>query len=912
MKKSYNQKFKWFSKSCFIIGLCLWTYKVNAQIQIQEENLGGIVYSDNFTAFEGESDPTNWISSDVDGVAASEWRGKDTGSSNGGGKYSFGASEEDTDRSLGFLPSSSRAIYYDLEFLNNSGKTIETLLINYIAKQWRSANEGRINGWQVFLIQDDNETELTELNYRATNTLPTGSIEPTEQLHATEKSGNLTGLNILQGENFTIRFFGDNGTGGGSRQGVAIDDLEISVNVEIEEEDFFTPFTLNTVTLPFTDDFEECTTGFPANWNVVTPEQSNPNTEAWLCSESGQSGSGLRTNGFAEGAPRELDTWLISPKFAVEQNTFVQFAMDRRFDGPEPQFYVSSTFDGSEWDESLWEEIEVNFPAPAGSDGNWSTVSVDLSNYENSEVVIAVRYISNSSGATRITLDNFEIKTLIDIPVSTNEISFTEPVGSGSSSAPQSFTILETTTTTEDLTLTASSSFELSTSEEGPFESTLTIPAAELATETHIFVRFTPNSGFSGVVEGNIGFSINPNVGIALTGLEQGSALPLNYSEDFNDPDLFEQPEWQRYQEVGAQNWQITDETRDSNRPFVAVMNGFAGGPQENTTWLISPPINMTTEDEYILMSFDTRSFFNEALPALKLLVSTDYDRLGDPTDEAYTWTALNGQFPTSTGVWKSTNDINLSAYKNEENLSVAFVYTSNPTEGAAEWMVDQFEITTTNEAPTPFLSTNNYALTDYYFGVLEPGTSSESREINIVGQNFQSDVTFTADEGIEISTDGVDFASTLVVDEAAIANSADYTLKARMTAPPNEGVLAQAGGIRISTEGIADQRFGYFNHTTIEKDITFDVVTWNIEWFGDANNATTSNVQTQLERVKTMVLDLDADVYAFQEITNLDIWNQLVSELEGYGGVVSPEASQGANEFEGAQKLTFLFKTAS
>lgn len=912
MKKNYNQKLmRLYSYLVVSLTIGLWTLEASAQIQIQEEDLGSVAYTDNFEGFEGNADPSEWLSSDVEGAATSEWRGKGTGSSTGGGKYSFGASEEDIDRSLGFLPSSNRAIYYDLEFQNNSGETIETLLINYTGKQWRSANDGRINGWQVFLVYEDIETEISSLNYRATNTLPTGNIDPSDPFHATEKSGSLTGLDILAGENFTIRFFGDNGTGGGSRQGVGIDNFEISVNVEIEEDDFFTPFTLNTVTLPFTDGFEECTTGFPANWNVVTPVQSNPSTEAWLCSNLGQTGSGVRANGFAEDAARELDTWLISPQFSVSLNTFVSFDVERRFNGPEPQFYISATFDGSAWNTNLWEEIDVDFPEPADADNVWNGVSVDLSAYENMDVVIAVRYISNSSGATRITLDDFDIRTLIDIPVSTNEISFTEPVPSGTTSTPQSFNILETITA-EDLTLTASSSFELSNAADGTFTNSLTIPAAELATETTIFVRFAPNSGFSGAVEGNISFSINPNVNITLKGLEQGTALALDYFEDFNDANFFDQPEWQRFQEVGAQNWQITDETRDDSRPFVAVMNGFAGGAQENTTWLISPPIDMSTEDEFILMSYDTRSFFNEALPSLKLFVSTDYDRLGDPTDEAYTWTELNGQFPTTTGVWTSTNEINLSAYKNVENLSVAFVYTSNPTEGAAEWMVDRFEIITTNETPTPVLATNNYALTDYHFGVIQPSTSSESRDINIAGRNFQSDVTFTADDGIEISTNGVDFSSTLVVDQAAIVNSVDYTLKARMTAPSNEEVLAQAGGITISTEGISDQRFGYFNHTTIEKDLTFDVVTWNIEWFGDATNATTNNVQTQLDRVKTMILELDADVYAFQEITNLEIWNQLVSELEGYAGVVSPEASQGADEYAGAQKLTFLFKTAT
>lgn len=891
MRKNYNQKPNWLLKSCLVISFLslILAFSVKAQ---ERESI--VLWDFNINIPESS---TNWSQPVIPTSGNGQLNYDFTEA------YSFAGSSVDLEgfsvsgNGGSFVPRGGSSQINNGSFFTISLSTLnfEQILFTYATQ--RTSTGFNSQSWEYSIDGGENFASLDLIDE-----IPSSFGLITIDLSAFEAVNNIDNL-LLK-----CRLDGATSSSGNNR----FDNIRFTgINTSDEEEEFFTPFTLNTVVLPFTEGFEECTTDFPVNWNVVTPVRSNLNTEPWLCSNFGQTGSGLRSNGFAEGAPRELDSWLIFPKFAVEQNTFVKFAFERRFDGMNPEFYVSSTFDGSEWDTNLWEELLVDFPAAAGSDDIWNNVSVDLSDYQDLNVVIAIRYISNSSGASRITVDDFDIRTLIDIPVSVSEIEFTEAVLSGNSSEPQSFNILETVTG-EDLTLTASSSFELADAVDGTFGPTLSISAAELATETTVFVRFSPNSGFSGLVEGNISFSINPNVNIALSGLEQGTPLPLDYAEDFNNVNFFEQPNWQRFQEAGTQNWQITDQTRDTNRPFVAVMNGFAGGAQENTTWLISPPINMATEDDFILMTYDTRSFFNETLPALKLIVSTDYDRLADPTDEAYTWTEINGQFPTTTGVWTSTNDINLSAYKNEENLSVAFVYTSNPTDGAAEWMVDQFEILTTNEAPAPFLSTNNFSITDYHFGVLEPGTSSESRDISIVGQNFQSDITFTADAGIEISTDDVNFSSTLIVDANDIATSPNYTLKARMTANADAEVLAQAGGISISTEGLADQRFGYFNHTTIEKDFTFDVVTWNIEWFGDVANATTSNAQAQLDRVKTMILDLDADVYAFQEITNLEIWNQLVNELDGYAGVVSPETSRGAEFFEESQKLTYLFKTAT
>ncbi|TVR89532.1 MAG: HYR domain-containing protein [Saprospirales bacterium] len=199
-----------------------------SQISITDFN---VAYEDDFTGFDGEDDPTGWTTSDAPGAASSTWQGSGTGSSNTGGKWSYGDSGSGAtfDGSLGFLPSSTRAIFADITFQNNTGGTITALAISYVGEHWRGAENGRNNGWAVTYSPDQpDEESLPALEYIADNTYPDGVNPDGGPWEAVTLSDTLTGLDIPTGSNFTIRFFGDNGSGIGSRQGVAIDDFSLT------------------------------------------------------------------------------------------------------------------------------------------------------------------------------------------------------------------------------------------------------------------------------------------------------------------------------------------------------------------------------------------------------------------------------------------------------------------------------------------------------------------------------------------------------------------------------------------------------------------------------------------------------------------------------------------------------------
>jgi len=88
-----------------------------------------------------------------------------------------------------------------------------------------------------------------------------------------------------------------------------------------------------------------------------------------------------------------------------------------------------------------------------------------------------------------------------------------------------------------------------------------------------------------------------------------------------------------------------------------------------------------------------------------------------------------------------------------------------------------------------------------------------------------------------------------------------------------------------------------------VPKDQTFDVVTWNIEWFGDPTRGP-GNLDLQMNNVIEVITTIDADLYALQEIANEQKFFALVDSLEEYSGFR-------ANYITQDQKMAYLFRTA-
>jgi hypothetical protein len=217
------------SLTMFILLTFCYATTVMAQVSITQP---GIPFAQDFENFDGLADPVNWVTSDAPGAATSNWLGQGNGSSNSGGKWSYGL-DADPDRSFGFLASSTRAIYADIAFTNNTGETITSLGIAYAGEHWRSTLDGKLNGWAVsFKIGDGSFIDVPQLTYVAPNNKPSGALNGNLPENREVFNSTVSDLMILPATTFTIRFFGDNGTGPGARQGVAFDDFSLTVSTD--------------------------------------------------------------------------------------------------------------------------------------------------------------------------------------------------------------------------------------------------------------------------------------------------------------------------------------------------------------------------------------------------------------------------------------------------------------------------------------------------------------------------------------------------------------------------------------------------------------------------------------------------------------------------------------------------------
>ena len=125
-----------------------------------------------------------------------------------------------------------------------------------------------------------------------------------------------------------------------------------------------------------------------------------------------------------------------------------------------------------------------------------------------------------------------------------------------------------------------------------------------------------------------------------------------------------------------------------------ANMNGYANGaPNQNEDWLISPAIEVPA-DTYEAISMEFRTAVKFDGPALQVMVSMDYDGVGEPND--FTWIEITDAFDYSTGnyEWVESGKMTISQpMLMPGHYHFAFVYFSTP-EAAASWEIDYVKVT--------------------------------------------------------------------------------------------------------------------------------------------------------------------------------------------------------------------------
>ena len=150
-----------------------------------------------------------------------------TGSSGTGDTYSFG-SNGDNDRALGGLASGSLQTSFGAKIRNETGTTLNSVVISYTGESWRIGSADRVDQLDFQYSTDatglDNGTwtDFDNLDYVNTGQATgSGSIQHTSSLNDT-----LTNLGVSNTGTFWIRWNDLNATG--ADDGMAVDDLSIT------------------------------------------------------------------------------------------------------------------------------------------------------------------------------------------------------------------------------------------------------------------------------------------------------------------------------------------------------------------------------------------------------------------------------------------------------------------------------------------------------------------------------------------------------------------------------------------------------------------------------------------------------------------------------------------------------------
>lgn len=469
------------------------------------------------------------------------------------------------------------------------------------------------------------------------------------------------------------------------------------------------------------------------------------------------------------------------------------------------------------------------------------------------------------------------------------------------SSTPLNYQV-EAVNLTEAVTLTASGNFTISKNESTDFQTSLVFPPQDFSNNTTptIYVRFTPTA--TGVFSGQITHETTgaSTKTVALTG------KGINpYIQDFNDANVLTNSGWTEYSVAGDKIKWVSTNTRFNSSPAAVQMNGYSetGASKD---WLISPNLRLDTFDKFPLLSFYSRKFF--AGTPLKLMVSVDYDGKSNP--ETATWKLLEGDFPTTTGTFKQSQYINLEAYKTNHTY-VAWVYETTMSGGSenAEWTVDDVKIS--NEAS--FLASNP----NLNFGEVAPNTISTSQSFVFVAGGY-GDITVTAPADYQLSVDNSNFQSSVVV--SAADGVGGKIIYARFF--PSSKALSISGPLTVVGTGL-NKEIGSLKGSSFQKTETFDIVTYNLEFFGSNVIGSTgtefgpTDDALQIENVAKVMNTLNADVYSVQEVSDDAALDALIQKISINGKtfekVISPAWSYSFNaptpDFP-AQKLVVLYNT--
>jgi endonuclease/exonuclease/phosphatase family metal-dependent hydrolase len=176
-----------------------------------------------FESYAGTAAPNQWTLG-----SGPVFRGSGDGSSNSGGWWSYGSASS-TERAPGFLGNSTiNTITWTAHWTNSIGVTVDDLALAYRAERWRQAP--RPSALSVaYSLNGGGYTIVPELACTAPTVGAEAATDGNNAANFSNLTATLSGLSLAPGGVFSLRWTYTQGAGSGARQGLAIDDVSVTV-----------------------------------------------------------------------------------------------------------------------------------------------------------------------------------------------------------------------------------------------------------------------------------------------------------------------------------------------------------------------------------------------------------------------------------------------------------------------------------------------------------------------------------------------------------------------------------------------------------------------------------------------------------------------------------------------------------
>ena len=351
---------------------------------------------------------------------------------------------------------------------------------------------------------------------------------------------------------------------------------------------------------------------------------------------------------------------------------------------------------------------------------------------------------------------------------------------------------------------------------------------------------------------------------VSLGTAQTNDVVPI-VTADFED-DGFKQG-WTIQAVQGHTYWAQTTYNGNS---YMQISGYNATGPVIET-YLISPKIDFDTYDNEVL-TFKTKNGYYRGT-TLSVWVSTDYDA-NDAANA--TWRPLNAQIDERNNsgygpTFIESGPVDLSTYSGIGHI--AFKYLGNTTTLTTTYQIDDVVIAGT-EKNFPGTLISGQLNDEILFPFVAQGKQSDAYTYTLSYTGVSGNISIASPNDYLLSLEGSNWYSELNINTGSGDGFAEVKIK---YVPKQEyyygaekiiehrvnNAMPYLITVKPANAGVPMDASGLMNEKTL------DVVTWNLQFFGIAPNGSPNQAafDTKLSQVANKIIELDADVYAKQEV---------------------------------------------